>query len=257
LLEDLASKTTAFGGTPAYAAPEVFASKVSRFADQYSLAIVYRELLCGRRPFPDVSSWRQLPQRLHKGPDLSLMPPSDRAAVGRALARDPGGRFLTCGDFVRTLRSGSAGVTDVPSPAETASMTVFIECPRCGQQGKVPKEYQGRSVKCPACREAFTVVPQSARGDTAVAMGNNTPVEVRLPEVIGLAPMEGETADIIDDVKVVVDVHCHRCGTCGTVSETFLGRQVRCPKCARLFLATLGRPPNRSLFRKVLRPRSD
>src|SRR5919206_1926294 len=39
------------GVTPVYAAPETFDGWVSRHSDQYSLAIVYQELLTGIRPF--------------------------------------------------------------------------------------------------------------------------------------------------------------------------------------------------------------
>ena len=39
------------GVTPIYAAPETFSGKLSRHCDQYSLAIVYMELLTGNRPF--------------------------------------------------------------------------------------------------------------------------------------------------------------------------------------------------------------
>ena len=38
------------GVTPVYAAPETFDGWVSRFSDQYSLAIVYQELLTGQPP---------------------------------------------------------------------------------------------------------------------------------------------------------------------------------------------------------------
>ena len=37
------------GITPVYAAPETFANKISKHSDQYSLAVVYVELLTGRR----------------------------------------------------------------------------------------------------------------------------------------------------------------------------------------------------------------
>src|SRR5207249_10014331 len=39
------------GVTPVYAAPETFDGLVSRFSDQYSLAIVYQQRLTGHRPF--------------------------------------------------------------------------------------------------------------------------------------------------------------------------------------------------------------
>src|SRR4029450_9604181 len=53
LVKDLeGSQASVTGGiTPVYAAPETFDGKVSRFSDQYSLAIVYQELLTGVRPF--------------------------------------------------------------------------------------------------------------------------------------------------------------------------------------------------------------
>src|SRR5207302_2430558 len=39
------------GVTPLYASPETFQGKISARSDQYSLAIVYAELLTGQRPF--------------------------------------------------------------------------------------------------------------------------------------------------------------------------------------------------------------
>src|SRR5438105_5852413 len=53
LVKDLEGmKASVTGGvTPVYAAPETFDGWVSRFSDQYSLAIVYQELLTGHRPF--------------------------------------------------------------------------------------------------------------------------------------------------------------------------------------------------------------
>src|SRR5208282_1529764 len=50
VLEGMMASVTG-GVTPGYAAPETFDGWVSRFCDQYSLAIVYQELLTGQRPF--------------------------------------------------------------------------------------------------------------------------------------------------------------------------------------------------------------
>src|SRR5437899_1364600 len=44
------------GVTPVYASPEAFDGKVSRYSDQYSLAIVYQEMLTGTRPFPGTTT---------------------------------------------------------------------------------------------------------------------------------------------------------------------------------------------------------
>jgi serine/threonine protein kinase len=48
------------GVSPIYADPETFSGKVSRHSDQYSLGIVYMELLTGKRPFNgrNIRQWR-------------------------------------------------------------------------------------------------------------------------------------------------------------------------------------------------------
>src|SRR5262249_20903588 len=61
------------GVTPVYAAPETFDGWVSRFSDQYSLAIVYQELLTGQRPFSGTTLRQLVMQHLHVPPDLSAL----------------------------------------------------------------------------------------------------------------------------------------------------------------------------------------
>ena len=77
------------GITPIYAAPETFDGVVSRFCDQYSLAIVYQELLTGQRPFRGKNARQLLLQHVSQPPDLSALPEADRPAVARALAKNP------------------------------------------------------------------------------------------------------------------------------------------------------------------------
>src|SRR5438046_3044895 len=58
------------GVTPLYAPPETFTGKISAHSDQYSLGIVYQELLTGHRPF-DGKNIRQLAEQHMKGePEL-------------------------------------------------------------------------------------------------------------------------------------------------------------------------------------------
>src|SRR5262245_7002906 len=54
LLKDLQESCASFvnGLTPKYSAPELFAGKPGRYSDQYSLAIVYQEMVSGQLPFP-------------------------------------------------------------------------------------------------------------------------------------------------------------------------------------------------------------
>src|SRR5262249_55397622 len=64
------------GVTPVYAAPETFDGWVSRFSDQYSLAIVYQELLTGVRPFTGNNVRQLILQHLQSPPNLSPLPAS-------------------------------------------------------------------------------------------------------------------------------------------------------------------------------------
>src|SRR4051794_6836843 len=104
----MAAATITGGVTPVYAAPETFDGWLSRFSDQYILAIVYQELLTGVRPFPG-STMRQLVlQHLQSPPDIASLPANDRPPVLRALAKNPDDRFPTCLEFVQALRGGVA-----------------------------------------------------------------------------------------------------------------------------------------------------
>jgi serine/threonine protein kinase len=91
------------GVTPLYAPPETFGGKIASTSDQYSLAIVYQELLTGQRPFNGKNP-RQLAQmHLQDQPELRSLPEAERPAVARALSKDPARRFPNCLAFIRSL----------------------------------------------------------------------------------------------------------------------------------------------------------
>jgi serine/threonine protein kinase len=122
LVKDLQGMTaTVTGGvTPVYAAPETFDGLVSRFCDQYSLAIVYQELLTGQRPFAGTNVHQLIMQHVQGKPNLTSLPPQDQSIIGRALAKSPDERFPSCGTLVRALREGrtdGATVAKIPEPA--------------------------------------------------------------------------------------------------------------------------------------------
>ncbi len=108
-----------------YAAPELFRNSISPSSDQYSLAIVYQELLTGTLPFTGKSA-RQL-MLLHSTaePDLSALPEADRTVVARALAKDPARRYPTCTEFLRALPSGGVASGQLSSPALTETRCDF------------------------------------------------------------------------------------------------------------------------------------
>jgi serine/threonine protein kinase len=91
--------------TPVYAAPELFLGKLSRHSDQYSLAIVYQELLTGKLPFDGKNTRQLLMQHTQSEPDLRSLSATDRAVVARALAKKPEDRFASCLDFMHALKT--------------------------------------------------------------------------------------------------------------------------------------------------------
>ena len=68
--------------SPHYVAPEVLEGRVSRWTDQYSLAVTYAQLRTGRLPFAGDSIDQVIYAHLHEPPDLSGLPEEER----------PGGR---------------------------------------------------------------------------------------------------------------------------------------------------------------------
>jgi hypothetical protein len=91
------------GVTPLYAPPETFAGKISETSDQYSLAIVYQELLTGQRPFSGKNVRQLAQQHLQEEPELRTLPEAERPVIARALAKEPNKRFPNCLAFVRAL----------------------------------------------------------------------------------------------------------------------------------------------------------
>ena len=86
LVKDLEGMTASVTGgvTPVYAAPETFDGWVSRFCDQYSLAIVYQELLTGQ----SAVRRHQRPAAAHAararaaGPDVAAAATTSRSSAG-------------------------------------------------------------------------------------------------------------------------------------------------------------------------------
>src|SRR4029077_11489957 len=87
LVKELATRTQnsmVAGMTPTYSAPEMFDDAPAPQSDQYSLAIVYQEILTGLLPFPGRTTAQLANQHLRSEPQLAALLPNDRTAVARA-----------------------------------------------------------------------------------------------------------------------------------------------------------------------------
>jgi serine/threonine protein kinase len=120
LVKDIHDATASMMGglTPIYAPPEVFEGRPSRRSDQYSLAIVYQEMLTGVLPFPGRTAAQLAAQHLNAKPRLSSLPESDQPVIGKALSKKHTERFNSCREMVDALlAAGREGATPVVSGA--------------------------------------------------------------------------------------------------------------------------------------------
>ena len=111
------------GLTPRYVAPEVLRGQVHGRSDQYSLALVYAELLTGYFPYTARTAQQMMLAHVSGTPDLSHLPPSDRSSILRALSKNPDERFASCLGFVQSLISVQK--TDVVEPSLANKTKVF------------------------------------------------------------------------------------------------------------------------------------
>ncbi len=116
------------GLTPSYSAPEVFDGRPDFRSDQYSLAIVYMEMLTGRLPFSGRNAGELARQHLTQAPNLDPLPPADRSIVQRALSKNPLDRYATCRQFVdQLLKVRSSVVVPTMDVQERNSSTDEIQ----------------------------------------------------------------------------------------------------------------------------------
>ncbi len=112
-----------FLGTPAYASPEAITRGVyTARGDQFSLAAVLYESLCGIRPFPGDDAVAVSYAVANDTPPppsrwVKDLPPLVDACFERALSKRPNERFLSAGEFAATLAAAFRGSAQVSAVA--------------------------------------------------------------------------------------------------------------------------------------------
>jgi eukaryotic-like serine/threonine-protein kinase len=104
------------GLTPKYVAPEVLRGQIHPASDEYSLALVYFELLTGTFPFPARTAQQMMLAHVSAVPNLTFLPSADQSIVAKALAKNPDDRYPSCLAFVQALYAAeeSSGQETLP-----------------------------------------------------------------------------------------------------------------------------------------------
>lgn len=125
--ESTSSTLSSRGFTPRYVAPEVLKGRVDNRSDQYSLALVYQELLTGTFAYTARTAQQMMMAHASAAPDLSSLPEEDIAPMAIALAKQPEERYSTCLAFVEALMMGGINAPrhDTFKPNDTATVTAM------------------------------------------------------------------------------------------------------------------------------------
>ena len=158
LIKDLESNTQSImsGMTPTYAAPELFDGRPGRYSDQYSLAIVYQELLTGSLPFRGRTAAQLANEHLHKAPNLEAIPLLERPILSKALSKKPHMRYGDCRGFIRALLETRPEVKLVSPVAEKQSTA------NASNRG-VARRFSGRRLRQSAIEQVAEEMPKFER----------------------------------------------------------------------------------------------
>lgn len=166
LVKDLQEQSESLVGglTPLYAPPEIFDGRPNQHSDQYSLAIVYQEMLTGEPPFAGRTVAQLAAQHLHSAPCLSALPKLDQPIVARGLSKDPSRRFTNCRALIDALTDAHR---QVQRTRRTTNKSLETRRPSAGMPTKTVLLGEGPQIQFPITPEVRLMPPLEA--ETAIA----------------------------------------------------------------------------------------
>jgi hypothetical protein len=142
--EDTITSTGELFGTAAYLSPEqALGREATGASDRYALAVAAFELLAGERPFDAPHFAAQARQHIeddrpHASDRDRTLPHAIDAVLMRGMAKEPGERFETAGDFtdaLETALSGGIAVTAQRTTPHRRARTPFVAAGGLGASG--------------------------------------------------------------------------------------------------------------------------
>ena len=187
------STTGLICGTPAYMAPEQVQRHPCAASDQYSLAIVVYEWLCGQVPFQGKTLPEVLAQQVQNAvpPLCQLVPglvPEIEQVVQRALAKDPATRFPDVATFVSAFSQAVHAPTRLSALPPTQPVTYAM---LSAQPTLLPAHQQAQ----PAASTSTAAQPAQP---IAPVPGDAQAVAAQLAASVPVSRKQGETLYALD-----------------------------------------------------------
>ncbi len=175
------------GITPLYVSPELLRGTVSRHCDQYSLAIVYQQLLTGTVPFWHQNMYQLMLLHMTAEPNLGTLSEEDRPIVARALAKRPEDRFPSCLDFLQALVCGQGEAKDT-LPRRTSVVKKMVSALRAAEKAakearEAPAIPEDPAPSLPSGGGTFPTVPTNDDKAASTSPGGVLPRQPYLPRL--------------------------------------------------------------------------
>ncbi|TMC18882.1 MAG: hypothetical protein E6J34_16045 [Chloroflexi bacterium] len=180
-------------GTASYIAPERLQGGNQRASDQYSLAVIVYEWLCGQRPF--TGSDLEICTKHLADPPPALFPhyshilPRVAQVVMKALAKKPEDRYPSVLDFATELEKAIGGKPQVPAPSMPFPQPAPVQPPTQRQApfpAQPPTQRQAPPpVQPPTQRQAPSPAQPSTQRQAPSPVQPSTQTQVPPPQLPG------------------------------------------------------------------------
>lgn len=155
-----------WAGTPVYMAPEQVQGHSCPASDQYALAVMVYEWVCGAPPFPGPGVVALFGQHLYQPPPsicerVPELPQAVEDAIFGALAKDPGQRFACVQDFADVLEEAYLATQSLQTMPSQKSML----------PGAVPRPFSLAASPPPPAQQAFPAPMTKPQTDTTSSFG--------------------------------------------------------------------------------------
>lgn len=122
-------------------------------------------------------------------------------------------------------------------------------CTGCGYRARIPREYNGKSIHCPACKlaqVASEAAPGASSGLTAIHAKVHIAPITPMPEPIALPHRNPEAAAKADRIIMT----CVKCAYRARIPAKYVGIAVHCPSCNSINVPKSGEVATDSIPRK-------